>query len=54
MTTPARLSRAPAFVTQLLTGPVVTDLMWRPRIPHGKDRAARRDPLPIGIDRDGC
>jgi hypothetical protein len=52
--TPARLSRAPGFVTQLLTGPVVTDLMWRPRIPHGKDRAARRDPLSIGIDRDGC
>ncbi len=48
--TPARLSRAPGFVTQLLTGPVVTDLVWRPRIPHGKDRAARRDPLPIGID----
>jgi hypothetical protein len=24
---------------------VVTDLMWWPRIPHGKDRAARRDPL---------
>ena len=27
---------------------VVTDLMWWPRIPHGKDRAARRDPLLTG------
>ena len=26
---------------------VVTDLMWWPRIPHGQDRAARRDPLLI-------
>ena len=29
---------------------VVTDLMWWPRILHGKDRAARRDPL----SRIGC
>jgi hypothetical protein len=29
---------------------VMTDLMWWPRTPHGKDRAARRDPL----SRIGC
>jgi hypothetical protein len=29
---------------------VMTDVMWWPRIPHSKDRAARRDP----VSRIGC